>query len=175
MSRQWILCILCIAAIMLYVRGLESDHEGFLIAPVQPVMGTLPEAIQASYIPRDSASATTANPDLAKPDYRDWVDARDSFTYFLEIYTPETAADSGADPAALRAMFLNAPLYIRRIHEYILNPEAIPSRDILEEAKEARQLADAIRRVGPADPNPLLGAPLYKGCLSLRNDDLMAI
>jgi hypothetical protein len=43
----------------------------------------------------------------------------------------------------------------------------------LAEAKEARQLANSIRRIGPADPNPLV-AP-YKGCLSLRNDDLMAI
>lgn len=164
---QWILLILCIVAIY---KGLKT--EGFLVAPVQPVMGELPEAVQASYIPRDSASATTANPELAKPDYRDWVDARDSFTYFLEIYTPTTAAESGADPAAIQSMFLNAPLYIRRIHEYILKPEAIPSRDILTEAKTARRLADAIRRVGPADPNPM-GAP-YKGCLSYRNDDLMA-
>ncbi len=172
MSTQWMLFILCIAAILLY--GMAMNTEGFLIAPIQPKRGELPEATQSSYIPRDSASATTANPELAKPDYRDWVDARDSFTYFLEIYQPATAAESGADLSALQAMFLNAPLYIRRIHEYILNPEAIPSRDILEEGKIARQLADAIRRVGPADPNPLMGAPLYKGCLTYRNDDLMA-
>ncbi len=153
--------ILCIAAIMLYFRALSLPlplslplgQEGYLsYGPVQPVQGELPEVVQASYIPRDVAAATTANPDLAKPEYRDWVDARDSFTYFLEIYSPAAAAESGADPAALQEMLLTAPLYIQQIHEYILKPEAVPSRDLLDRGFEAKQLADAVRRVGPADP-----------------------
>ena len=165
--------ILCIAAIMLYFRAIQVSEGYQTQGPVQPVMGNLPKILQASYIPKDVASATTSNPDLAKPDYRDWVDARDSFTYFLEIYTPEAAADSSADPLALKSMLMNAPLYIRRIHEYILKPESIPSRDILEEAKEARQLADAVRRVGPADPYSVGWE--RPGCISHRNDDLMAV
>jgi hypothetical protein len=172
-SIQWMFLILCIAAIMLYFRALQVTEGYQTQGPVQPVMGNLPKILQASYIPKDVASASTSNPDLAKPDYRDWVDARDSFTYFLEIYTPEAAATSGADPLALKSMLMNAPLYIRRIHEYILKPESIPSRDILEEAKEARQLADAVRRVGPADPYSVGWE--RPGCISHRNDDLMAV
>ena len=145
--------------LLLFVRAFTHAYEGF-VAPVSPVQGELPAATQVSYIPRDSASATTANPQLAKPDYRDWADARESFQYFLEVYRPGE-----------EAMFLEAPVHLRAIEDYILNPESVPSRAILERAKEARRLADSMRRVGAADPWNGWEQP---SCISYGNDDLMA-
>ena len=156
---------------MFYVRGLET-LEGFMVVrqPVQPVQGVLPEALQASMIPRDSASATTSNPQLAKPDYRDWVAAHDSFEYFLDIYTPTTALISGKQHEVTE-MLLEAPRYLSLIKGYIRNPEAVPSRDILDRGHEAQALANAMRRVGAADPYLFGERP---GCISHRDDDLMA-
>ena len=163
-SIQWIVLILCIVGVVYVVWPVR---EGFAI---QPIQGEFPEALQASYIPRDSAGATTANPDVAKPDYRDWWDARDSFLYFLEIYSPASAAASGAD---VGPMLREAPQSIRTIDAYIQDPEAIPSRALLDRGKEARALADRMRRVGPADPWSVGWE--RPGCISHRNDDLMAI
>lgn len=152
---------------MLYVRGLET-LEGFL---VQPVQGELPEATQASMIPHASAGASTTNPQLAKPDYRDWVAARDSFQYFLDIYTPDTALISGQQHEVAE-MLLEAPRYLSLIKAYIRNPEAIPSRDLLDRGAEAQELADAMRRVGPAEPvGVCLDTPAI---VSYRDDNLMA-
>jgi hypothetical protein len=138
-SIQTILIILCIAAVLFYVLGLRT-LEGF-IGPVQPVQGVLPLAKQTSMIPRDSASATTGNPQLAKPDYRDWANARENLLYFLEAYRP-----SVADPDA-QEIVLNAPRYLQQIDAYIRNPEALPSRDLLDRGAEAQVLADRMRRV----------------------------
>lgn len=166
-SIQWILLILCIAAVMLYVRGLET-LEGFL---VQPVQGELPEVQQASMIPRDSAGASTTNPQLAKPDYRDWVAARESFQYFLDIYTPDAALISGRQHEVTE-MLLEAPRYLSLIKGYIRNPEAVPSRDLLDRGAEAQELANAMRRVGPAEPT---GVCLDTPALVLySNDNLMS-
>jgi hypothetical protein len=130
-------------------------------------MAQLPTVSQASYIPRDSASATTTNPQLAKPDYRDWIDARDSFLYFLEIYSPATANEDA------NAMLRDVPALVKQIDAYILDPEAIPSRELLGRAAEARAVADSMRRVGPADAWSVGWE--RPGCISYRNDDLMAI
>jgi hypothetical protein len=170
-SIQWILLILCIAAIMLYFRALNSPVEGYR-GPVQPVEGELPMAVQASFIPRDSASATTANPELAKPDYREWANARQSFQFFLEAYSPEAAFGSGKG-GEVAAMLLDAPRFLQKIETYILKPEEVPSRDILERAVEAEVLANAMRRVGAADPWSVGWE--RPGCISYRNDDLMAM
>lgn len=136
---QWILVILCIVGVLAYLWGLRT-LEGF-IAPVQPIMGVLPVAKQASMIPRDSASATTGDPQLAKPDYRDWANARENLLYFLEAYRPSLA------DAEAQEMVLNAPRYIQQIEAYIRNPEAVPSRDLLDRGFEAQVLADRMRRV----------------------------
>ncbi len=174
-SIQSILLILCIVAIVAYIVGLLDGGrygrpEGFA-APVSPVQGRLPEALQSSMIPRDSASATTANPQLAKPDYRDWTDARDSFGYFLEIYTPSAAEQSGKSND-IAAMLLEVPKYIAQIEQFILKPEAVPSRDLLERGVEARELADSMRRVGPAEP---YGVGWERpGPVSCNDDNLMA-
>jgi hypothetical protein len=171
-SIQWILLILCIAAVLLYWKALESSTEGY-IGPVQPVQGQLPKATQISYIPRDSASATTVNPTLAKPDYREWANARQGFQFFLEAYTPEGALGSGKQ-GEIAAMLLDAPRFLQKIEQFILNPEAIPSRDILERAIEAEALANAMRYVGPADPNSSLvgggtAAPFIP-CMNMTRD-----
>ncbi len=152
-SIQCILLILCIAVGLLYLMGGQKGEEGYVgyVGPVEPVQGMLPRAKQVSMIPRDSASATTSNPQLAKPDYRDWATARDSFMYFLEVYKPDTAIVSGKQ-ADITAMLMDAPRFIADIEKFILNPEAVPSRDILERGAEAQELANAMRRVGPADP-----------------------
>jgi hypothetical protein len=124
-----------------------ATQEGFAI-----LSGTVPVAKQASFIPGDVAGATTSRPDLAKPEIRDWIDARDSLLYFLEAYDPAVVADSGADPVAVKKMVMEAPVALAKIEAYILDPESVPSRDILETAVEARALADLLRRVGPMDP-----------------------
>ncbi len=151
-SIQWIFLILCIAVGLLYLMGVRArrDEEGY-VGPVEPVQGVLPKAKQGSMIPRDSASATTSNPQLAKPDYRDWATARDSLLYFLEVYKPDTAIVSGKQ-ADITAMLMDAPKFVADIEKFILNPEAVPSRDILDRGAEAQELANAMRRVGPADP-----------------------
>lgn len=174
-SIQWILLILCIAGLLVYLAGRCSidkgaEGEGY-VGPIEPIQGMLPVAKQASMIPKDSASASTSNPQLAKPDYRDWSDARDSFNYFLEIYKPDTAIISGKQ-GDVTAMLLEAPRYIAAIEKYILNPEAIPSRDLLDRATEAKELANAMRVVGPADPWGI-GWEWPGGVLQC-NDDLMA-
>jgi hypothetical protein len=138
-SIQRILLLLCIAAVMFYVLGVRT-LEGF-IAPVQPVQGMLPVAKQSSMIPRDSASATTGDPQLAKPDYRDWANARENLLYFLEAYRPAIA------DAESQEMVLNAPRYLQQIEAYIRNPEAVPSRDLLDRGFEAQVLADRMRLV----------------------------
>jgi hypothetical protein len=69
-------------------------------------------------IPRDSASATTGNPQLAKPDYREWANARENLLYFLATYTPAIA------DAESQEMMLNAPRYLQQIEAYIRNPES---------------------------------------------------
>lgn len=149
-----------------------SAVEGY-VGPVAPLQAAFPVAVQASFIPRDSAAATTANPQLAKPDYRDWTDARDSFNYFLEIYSPATVRQVTDVPRAdIDAMFLEAPKYVRQIEDFILNPETTPSRDLLERGFEAQRLANAIRQVGPADP--LSVGWERPGCISHVNDNLMA-
>ncbi len=141
---------------------------------MEPVQAQFPQAAQISMIPRDSASATTANPQLAKPDYRDWIDAREAFTYFLEIYRPATLPPVGdPDREAITAMFLAAPLYLKQIETYILKPEAVPSRDLLERAAEARRYANRIRQVVPAEPNT--GDWERPGCISHIGDNLMAM
>ena len=129
------------------LNGATMNQEGFAI-----LSGTVPVAKQASFIPGDVAGATTSRPGLAKPEIRDWVDARDSFLYFLEAYDPTVVADSGADPVAVKKMVMEAPVALAKIETYILDPESVPSRDILETSEEARGLADLLRRVGPMDP-----------------------
>jgi hypothetical protein len=167
------LCVICIVAIItLYyiITRAHSFREGYQGARTT-VQGQVPQPTQASYIPRDSASATTANPLLAKPDYRDWGQARDSFNYFLEIYSPQSA-DASFNRDDIKSMFLNVPYYLQQIEAYIQNPEATPSRDILERGAEAQELANSMRRVGNA--GAWLSSYERPGCISYINDNLMA-
>lgn len=139
---------------MLYFKALKAPVcEGYA-GPIQPIYGRLPMAAQTSFIPRDTAAATTVNPQLAKPDYRDFANARQSFRFFLEAYSPEAALGTGKQgtQGEIAAMLLDAPRFLQKIETYILKPEEVPSRDILERAIEAEALANAMRRVGPADP-----------------------
>jgi hypothetical protein len=164
-----IAAVLVIAGVLYYT---SRQTEGFKAA-IAPIQGQFPAAKQSSFIPSDSATATTANPQLAKPDIRDFVDARDTFQYFLDIYSPASARASGASLSAIDAMLRIAPAAQQAIQRYIEKPELIPSREVLHQAVEARSLADAMRRVGPADAFGV-GWP-RPGCISYRNDDLMAV
>lgn len=166
------LCVICIVISIIIVYSLtRAPTEGYQ-GPRTTVQGQLPQPAQASYIPRDSASATTANPLLAKPDYRDWGQALDSFNYFLEIYSPQTAAAS-FNSENIQSMFINAPYYIQQINAYIQNPEAVPTRDILARGSEAQELANSMRRVGIA--GAFMPGWQGPGCVSNANDNLMAI
>jgi hypothetical protein len=151
-------------------HGLYETEEGFAAS-----MGTVPAAKQASMIPADVAGATTVNPDVAKPEFRDWVSAKDSFQYFLDVYSAAAARSTGASQAEIQATLRTAPVDLAAIETYILEPESVPSRDVLARGQVARRLADAMRRVGPMDPH-MLGpqetpSTVVKG---LANDDLMA-
>jgi hypothetical protein len=145
--------------------------EGFRASG--PIQAELPAATQSSFIPQDSAAATTANPELAKPTITDFVDSRDSFKYFLDIYSPEAAAGAGVGSKAISEMLMKAPRALQKIEEFILRPETIPSAEVIEEAAEARRLADKIRRVGPMDPVDVGWE--RPGCISYRNDNLLSM
>ena len=138
-----------------------------------PIQGELPMAAQSSFISTDSAAATTANPELAKPSMSDFIDSRHSFYYFLDIYTPESAESSGIKSSTISDMLLKAPRALQKIEDYILSPETIPSAEVIEDAKEARLLADAMRRVGPASA---MGVGWERpGCISYRDDNLLSM
>ncbi len=135
----------------------------------EPPQAPLAQPKQVSFISGDASTSTTANPFLAQPDYRDWWEARDSFRYFLDIYTPQKAKLAGVSDKANR-MLLQAPQALSLIQAYIRNPDAIPSRTILREGRQARQIANEIRRIGPMQPNDFSAfAPLRN-----RNDNLLA-
>ncbi len=145
---------------------LHERAEGFLAEPPQ---APLAQPKQISFISSDASTSTTANPFLAQPDYRDWWDARDSFRYFLDIYTPQKAELAGVSEKANR-MLLQAPQALSLIQTYIRNPEAIPSRTILREGRQARSLANEIRRIGPMEPRDFNAlAPIQN-----RKDNLLA-
>ncbi len=155
------------AALLLILFWLDRTKEGFLATPPQ---APLPQPKQLSFISSDASSSTTSNPFLAQPDYRDWWNARDSFQYFLDIYTPETAKQAGITEKA-NAMLLQAPQSLALIRAYIRNPESVPSRTILRDARTARALANAMRRIGPMNSSdPSLS---YAG-IKFKNDNLLA-
>ena len=136
-----------VAGLLILLFWFDRVKEGFLSEPPQ---GRVPQPKQISFISADASSATTANPFLAQPDYRDWWMARDSFRYFLDIYSAEKAQKAGITEKA-NQMLLQAPQALSLIQAYIRNPEAVPTRTILRDARTARTLANEMRRIGPMD------------------------
>ncbi len=164
MKKCTILWICVGILVFLFWRG---RMEGFLSEPPQ---APVPQPKQVSFISADASSSTTANPFLAQPDYRDWWNARDSFRYFLDIYSASKAKEAGIVEEANR-MLLQAPQALALIQKYIRNPEEVPTRTVLRDGRIARKLADQMRRIGPMNPQ-------YYGeqsaNISNRNDDLLA-
>jgi hypothetical protein len=70
-------------------------------------------------------------------------------------------------------MLLKAPRALQKIEDFILRPETIPSAEVIEDAKEARRLADAMRRVGPAAAVDVGWE--RPGCISYRDDNLLSM
>jgi hypothetical protein len=156
-----------IAILLLVLFWVGRVKEGFLAEPPQ---APLPQPKQVSFISADASSSTTANPFLAQPDYRDWWNARDSFRYFLDIYTAEKAKKAQITEKA-NAMLLQAPQALSLIQAYIRNPESVPSRTILRDARTARILADQMRRIGSMNSSDV--NPLYAK-IQFKNDNLLA-
>jgi hypothetical protein len=94
----------------------------------------------------------------------------------LDIYSPEAAAGANlgsTKKSAIADMLLTAPRALQNIEDFILRPETIPSAEVIEQAAEARRLADAMRRVGPMDPVDVGWE--RPGCISYRNDNLLSM
>ncbi len=121
-------------------------------------LGTVPEPTQLSSISHDAPKATTANPDLAKPDMRDWADARDSLQLFLDAYGMAAHEgrihESDANPKAVAQMLRIAPLALQDVERFIEKPETLPDRGILDVATRARLLANMLRRPGESQAFP---------------------
>ncbi len=164
MKKCTVLWICAVILIYLYWKGVK---EGFLSEPPQAPVA---QPKQVSFISSDASSSTTANPYLAQPDYRDWWNARDSFRYFLDVYSSDKAKKAGSVQEANR-MLLQAPQSLAQIQKYIRNPEEVPTRSILREGRTARKLADQMRRIGPMDPQQYFDR---HSTITNRNDDLLA-
>ena len=121
----------------------NNNKEGYI-----DIQAPFPRIKQASFIPSDSATATTARPELAKPEMRDYVDAHDSFQYLLDAYSPQAVQSAGVKSRDVAEMIKQAILGIDKIKQYVIRPESVPSRDILKQAADSRQLADKLRRAG---------------------------
>lgn len=127
----------------------QQSLDGFI-----DIQAPFPQIKQASFIPSDSATATTARPGLAKPEMRDYVEAHDSFEYLLAAYNPQAVAAgaAGVSMSQLAPVLKQAIAGIPAIRAYIANPESVPSRDILDQAQAARRIADKLRRTGVMAP-----------------------
>ena len=153
----WTIYILVVSSVILLAFLWNSRKAEHFAASA----GTIPTPTQLSTISRDVAKSTTANPDLAKPDMRDWAEARDAFRLFLDAYGMAAQEgrihDSDANPKAISQMLRIAPLALEDIEKFIAKPETLPSRDILTVAERAKLLANLLRRPGSSKPFPAEG------------------
>jgi ABC-type Zn uptake system ZnuABC Zn-binding protein ZnuA len=136
-----------IVGITLILNNAHQQTEQFL-----DLQAPFPRIKQASFIPTGASTATTARPELAKPDIREYVEAHDSFEYLLAAYNPAAVERAGVSTSLVATTVQQAVAGIEKIRQYIRKPESVPSREILTQAATARAIADRIRRVGPADP-----------------------
>lgn len=151
-----VIILIVILVLLTGVAVWQQQHKEPTEAFFARSMATLPEPTQVSSISRDVAKATTANPDLAKPDMRDWADARDSLQLFLDAYGMAASQgrlhESDANPKAVAQMLRIAPLALQDVEYFIAKPESLPDRGILDVAERAKLLANMLRRPGDMKP-----------------------